>query len=104
MGNGGTSESIVRAQVINMVERCPSGAMTYRLEIDGADVEPDLRPAVAVIADGPLHLTGGVTAQRADGTRLETRNRVTLCRCGASTHKPLCDGTHREVGFEDPAH
>ncbi|MFZ4719664.1 MAG: CDGSH iron-sulfur domain-containing protein [Ilumatobacteraceae bacterium] len=101
MGGTGTEDSIVRAQVINMVERCPSGAMTYRVEADGNDVEPDLRPAVGVIADGPLHLTGGVTVQRTDGSTLETRNRVTLCRCGASKNKPLCDGAHREAGFRD---
>lgn len=101
MGGSGTDDSIVRAQVINMVERCPSGAMTYRLEADGDDIEPDLRPAVAVIADGPLHVTGRVTMQRADGTMLETRNRVTLCRCGASNNKPLCDGTHRDIDFRD---
>ncbi len=101
MRGTGTEDSIVRAQVINMVERCPSGAMTYRLEADGDDIEPDLRPAVAIIADGPVQLTGGVTVTRADGTPLETRNRVTLCRCGASKNKPLCDGAHREVGFHD---
>jgi len=27
---------------------------------------------------------------------------VTLCRCGASTNKPFCDGTHQETGFTDP--
>ena len=26
---------------------------------------------------------------------METRNRVTLCNCGLSCNKPLCDGTHR---------
>ena len=101
MGGSGTDDSTVRAQVINMVERCPSGAMTYRLETNSADIEPDLRPAIAVIDDGPLHLTGGVTVQRSNGTLLETRNRVTLCRCGASNSKPLCDGSHREAGFHD---
>jgi len=38
----------------------------------------------------------------ADGTTLETRNRVTLCRCGDSANKPLCDGTHKEAGFREP--
>ena len=40
--------------------------------------------------------------ESAEGERYETRNRVTLCRCGASANKPLCDGTHAEAGFRDP--
>lgn len=24
---------------------------------------------------------------------------VSLCRCGASAHKPLCDGTHSRLGL-----
>jgi CDGSH-type Zn-finger protein len=24
---------------------------------------------------------------------------MALCRCGHSSHKPMCDGTHRTVGF-----
>jgi CDGSH-type Zn-finger protein len=38
---------------------------------------------------------------RADGTPYETRNRVTLCRCGASARKPFCDGRHLEARFDD---
>jgi len=96
-----TEDTTIRAQVINMIERCPSGALTYRLEAEGDDVEPDLPRQVALVDDGPLWVTGGVPVQRADGTDLEVRARVTLCRCGASARKPLCDGSHKEAGFTD---
>ena len=38
---------------------------------------------------------------RPNGTEYEQRNRVTLCRCGASANKPYCDGTHVTVHFQD---
>lgn len=98
---GETAESTVRAQVISMVEKCPSGALTYRL--DGDDVEPLMPAAIAVTDDGPLWVTGSVPVTTSDGVALEVRNRVTLCRCGASANKPLCDGSHKTVGFSDPA-
>jgi CDGSH-type Zn-finger protein len=37
----------------------------------------------------------------ADGFAYEVRNRVTLCRCGASRNKPFCDGSHASIGFSD---
>jgi len=101
-----TVDSDVRAQVIGMIDRCPSGSYTYALERDGSDVEPDLPVAVVVTAEddilaGSLWITGGIPVERADGKPFETRNRVTLCRCGHSKIKPLCDGTHREVAFQE---
>jgi CDGSH-type Zn-finger protein len=98
----GTHDSIVRAQVMAMVERCPSGALTYRLEGAGDDLEPDLPAEVSVVADGPIWVTGRVPVTRSDGEALEPRNRVTLCRCGDSKNKPLCDGTLQDIGFTDP--
>lgn len=95
------SDSIVRLAVINEVEKCPSGAITYRFEGDDEDNEPDYPTQVGVINDGPLWVTGGIPVTTADGTELEVRQRVTLCRCGASANKPLCDGSHKEAGFTD---
>jgi len=92
-----TGDSQIRAEAMAMIERCPSGALTYAVE--GDVIEPDLPAEVAVIPDGPLWVSGGVQVTRADGSTLETRNRVTLCRCGQSASKPLCDGSHKEAGF-----
>ena len=71
-----------------------------------ADIEPDLPQQVAITTEvtsdrpipGALWVTGGVPVERADGQPFERRNRVTLCCCGLSENKPLCDGTHRVKG------
>lgn len=94
---GRTDDTVVRGQVMAMIDRCPSGALTY--EVGGEVVEPVLPAEIDVITDGPLWVTGGVPIERSDGASFETRNRVTLCRCGQSRNKPLCDGSHREAGF-----
>jgi len=98
-----TADTQVRAQVMAMIERCPSGSYAYSIAEGEADIEPDLPRQVAVTTEitsdgpiaGPLWVTGSIPIERADGQPLETRNRVTLCRCGLSSGKPLCDGTHR---------
>ena len=96
-----TEDTERRSLLMAMVSRCPSGRLTYRLPGDEADLEPDLRPAVHVADDGGYEVTGGVRVQRHDGQPLETRNRMSLCRCGASSTKPFCDGSHADIGFAD---
>jgi len=100
-----TEEPSVRAEIMAMVDRCPSGAYMYSLSKDSPDVEADLPVQIAVTTeitaegpiDGPLWVTGNIPIERADGKPFETRNRVTLCSCGHSRQKPLCDGTHRAL-------
>jgi hypothetical protein len=58
--------------------------------------------AIAVIADGPYFVSGGLPMTRGDGQPFESRSRVTLCRCGESANKPLCDGSQMQAGFRDP--
>lgn len=104
-----TDESTVRAQVMAMVERCPSGSYTYALESDAEDIEVDLPEQIAATTEmtsegpiqGPLWVSGRIEIERSDGQPMEVRNRVTLCRCGHSKNKPLCDGTHRELGVNE---
>jgi CDGSH-type Zn-finger protein len=54
-----------------------------------------------VTPDGALWVSGSIPIERSDGQPFEARNRVMLCRCGNSKNKPLCDGTHKEIGFSD---
>jgi len=101
-----TDEPSVRAEIIAMIERCPAGAYTYAMKEDDPDIEPDLPQQIAVSidinSDGPVRsafwVTGNIPIERSDGKPFEIRNRVTLCSCGASRKKPLCDGVHRCLG------
>ena len=96
-----SGDTKVRAEIIAMVEMCPSGTLTFAPDDDSEVVEPDLPKEVAVVPNGPLWVTGGVPVERRDRKPLETRNRITLCRCGASANKPFCDGAHKDIGFTD---
>ncbi|MDF2558739.1 MAG: iron-binding protein [Microbacterium sp.] len=61
------------------------------------------RPEPASITpypDGPLLVRGAVELRTADGKPIEPHRRtMALCRCGLSTLKPFCDGTHKAAGF-----
>jgi len=95
----------MRSLAIAMVERCPSGALTYKIEKGEDDIEPDFPQQIAATTEitsdgpiaGPLWVTGCIPIERSDGQPFNARNRVTLCNCGLSRNKPLCDGTHRDV-------
>ena len=54
---------------------------------------------IEIIKNGPYIVTGGTELKDADGNVYPAKNRVALCRCGASTTKPFCDGTHSKIGF-----
>lgn len=53
---------------------------------------------VLVTAAGPLKVTGNITLIEEDGT-VTHANHLTLCRCGASKTRPICDDQHLEVEF-----
>lgn len=58
------------------------------------------RPRITAYPDGPLLVRGDVDLRDAAGDPIEKRRRtVALCRCGLSTIKPFCDGTHKPAGF-----
>ena len=57
---------------------------------------------ITALANGPLQVQGPVEVTGANGVTREL-DKAFLCRCGQSNAKPYCDGTHKRVGFVDPA-
>ncbi len=53
--------------------------------------------------NGPLMVEGNVEVFAADGTSIKKDAKMWLCRCGLSSKKPFCDGTHNKAGFTDAA-
>lgn len=57
-------------------------------------------PTLTAYPNGPILVRGDVRLEDADGRPIERNRRtVALCRCGLSTIKPFCDGTHKAAGF-----
>ncbi len=50
--------------------------------------------------NGPYVISGDVTIVDVEGNKLSWKgSAVALCRCGQSSNKPFCDGTHNKAGF-----
>jgi CDGSH-type Zn-finger protein len=62
-----------------------------------AEVTIEARP------NGPYIVTGTIELRDTNGNVIATQARTVLCRCGASTKKPFCDGTHSKIGFQAAA-
>jgi CDGSH-type Zn-finger protein len=56
---------------------------------------------IAALDNGPYLVKGPMKVLDAEGNEFRVeRKTVALCRCGGSTAKPFCDGTHSKIGFE----
>lgn len=64
----------------------------YSDDTDVIDVTP--------LADGPLKVEGLIEIAGADNAETGRFAGAFLCRCGASSNKPFCDGSHREIAFD----
>lgn len=59
---------------------------------------------VTLIPNGPYLVTGPVTMKDSTGREYTVDGeQLALCRCGHSSNKPFCDGTHKNIGFTDSA-
>jgi CDGSH-type Zn-finger protein len=102
-----TDDPEVRRLVIREESHCPAGRLVLNDKKTGEGIEPKLKPSIGLVEDpamgcsGPLYVQGGIRIESEDGTPYEMRNRVTICRCGASANKPFCNGSHASIRFRD---
>jgi CDGSH-type Zn-finger protein len=57
---------------------------------------------ITVRPNGPFRVEGPIKLVDANGQEWDLAGKpaVSLCRCGASTKKPFCDGMHSKIGFQ----
>jgi CDGSH-type Zn-finger protein len=56
---------------------------------------------ITLVENGPIIVrTDAQVSVRVGANSESKRGPIALCRCGQSSTKPFCDGTHGEVGFE----
>jgi len=53
-----------------------------------------------LMENGPVLVDGTYNIQEDSNRFKESNKNMALCRCGASSNKPFCDGSHKEIGFE----
>jgi CDGSH-type Zn-finger protein len=54
---------------------------------------------ITIRDNGPLVVDGEFRLVDAQGNEVPVLKKA-LCRCGGSTTKPFCDGTHSKIGFQ----
>ncbi len=102
-----TQNPEARELVIREANHCPAGRLVVHDKKTGKEIEHKLPASIGIIEDpalgcsGPLWIRGGVRIESHDGKPYEVRNRVTLCRCGASANMPFCNGSHASIKFKD---
>ncbi len=88
-------------EVVDVIERCPTGALTVRWK-DGNDAESaDKKNVVVIAGNGPLYARGNLEIDGAGDDMPGVSFRAALCRCGRSANKPFCDNSHEDAGFRE---
>lgn len=59
------------------------------------------KPIIEVTKNGPYKVENLKIFKYKKDRLIETKQLMFLCRCGGSSNKPFCDGTHIKIGFTD---
>lgn len=88
--------------IIAIIEKCPSGALSYSIDaVQHIDNGGD--PSIFIAPNGPYVISGGAILTATESDSESITDHCTLCRCGGSKNKPLCDGSHWDIKFDEEA-
>ena len=93
-------EAASTEEIRQQVERCPSGALSYFMNDVGENVAVTSNMVIDVSDNGPILVQGPAHIQYKGKKELRESKTIALCRCGNSSNKPFCDGSHRKVDFK----
>jgi uncharacterized Fe-S cluster protein YjdI len=93
------TENASAEELKEQIKACPSGALSFISEKKDEGGE-HIKTKVEVLTDGPLLIHGHLTIKDSKGNELEKTASTAFCRCGASSNKPFCDGSHRKIAFK----
>lgn len=88
-------------ELVDVVHRCPTGALTYTRKDGGPSEVASERNEVRVMYNGPLFIKGELEVDGAADDMDGVKFRAALCRCGLSKNKPFCDNSHDGGRFTD---
>ncbi|WP_461085197.1 (4Fe-4S)-binding protein [Spirosoma flavus] len=87
-------------RISEQVDRCPSKALSYfRNEESVKPEDIQAESIVEPLPNGPLLVYGNLRVKDASGKETQKNKVTAFCRCGASSNKPYCDGSHTKIGF-----
>jgi CDGSH-type Zn-finger protein len=90
-------------EIVALCRKCPSGALSCTVDGVLYRNHDDRPPTVIASREGPYFVEGGVEIVGEERSEGASSEHCTLCRCGESRNKPLCDGKHWDVGFTNRA-
>jgi CDGSH-type Zn-finger protein len=61
--------------------------------------QPELQPEIKVSLNGPYLVSNVAEFRNWLGEEVPLQSEMALCRCGQSSNKPYCDGTHAKTSF-----
>ncbi len=88
-------------EVVDVIERCPSGSLTYAVKDGSIEERPSEKNTVLVSYNGPYFVRGELDIENAPKGMTGIKFRAALCRCGRSKNKPFCDNSHEKIKFQD---